>query len=339
MANRDILAIGTSAGGVEALLFLAKHFPADFPAAVLVTIHLSSHFRSSLDELLSRAGPLPAAFAGDGDPIENGRIYVAPADRHLLVEGERIVLGHGSRENNARPAIDPMMRSVALCCGRRTVGVVLTGTLSDGASGLWALGQSGGMTVVQDPGDAAFSDMPSNALKRLKPDHVVSLKALPKLLASLASEPAGKPMPVPKSIDFEIEIAKGAHATIEDMDRFGRRSGFACPDCHGAMWEIEEGELVRFRCHVGHTYTAELMSVALDENLRRSLGSALRVLEERRALSRDLEFKAEQSGQLHLAATWAQRADEFQRELSVIRQSIDRVDKIAAEWQNKAAAE
>jgi two-component system chemotaxis response regulator CheB len=184
--------------------------------------------------------------------------------------------------------------------------------------------------VVQDPSDAAFSDMPVNALKRLTPDHVVTLEAMPQLFVSLALEPAGQPMPVPKSIGFEIEIAKGRHATIDDMDQIGRRSGFACPDCHGAMWEIDEEELVRFRCHVGHTYTAELMSMALDENLRRVLGSALRVLEERRALSRNLELKAEQDGQPHLAVTWAQRADEFQRELSVIRESIERVDKIAA---------
>ena len=142
--------------------------------------------------------------------------------------------------------------------------------------------------VVQDR-DAAFSEMPANALKQLRPDHVVSLEAMPKLLVSLALQADGKPMPAPKNIGFEIEIAKGGHATIEAMDQIGRRSGLGCPDCHGAMWEIDEGELVRFRCHVGHTYIAEMMSVALDENLRRSHGSALRVLEERLALSRSLE--------------------------------------------------
>jgi two-component system chemotaxis response regulator CheB len=336
MSNRDVLALGTSAGGVEALLFLAKSFAPDFPASVFVTIHLPSHFRSSLDEVLDRAGPLPAVFAKDGDRLRKSHIYIAPTDRHLLIEKDRIVLGHGSRENNARPSIDPMMRSVAACCGARAVGVVLTGTLTDGASGLWAIGQCGGLTVVQDPSDAAFSDMPTNALNRIRPDHVVTLAAMPKLLESLALQPEGDPMPVPESIGFEIEIAKGSHSAIDDMDQIGRRSGLACPDCHGVMWEIDEGDLIRYRCHVGHTYTAELMSVALDENLRRALGSALRALEERRALARKLEQQAERSGQAHLARSWAQRAAEFQRELNVIRDSVDRIDKIAAQHEKRS---
>jgi two-component system chemotaxis response regulator CheB len=338
MSNRDILALGTSAGGVEALLFLARSFAPDFPASVFVTIHLASQFRSSLDEVLDRAGPLPTVFAQDGDAVRKSCIYIAPVDRHLIIEGDRIVLGHGSRENNSRPAIDPMMRSVAACCGSRAVGVVLTGTLSDGASGLWAINQCGGLTVVQDPGDAAFSDMPMNALNRIQPDHVVTLAAMPKLLASLALQPAGEPMPVPESIGFEIEIAKGGHAAIEDMDRVGPRSGLACPDCHGVMWEIDEGDLTRYRCHVGHTYTAEMMSLALDENLRRALGSALRALEERRALARKLERQAEQNAQPHLARSWAQRAAEFQRELNIIRDSIERIDKIVARREKRVAA-
>jgi len=144
-------------------------------------------------------------------------------------------------------------------------------------------------------------------------------------------------MPVPESIGFEVEIAKGSHAVIEDMDRIGHRSGFACPDCHGAMWEIDEGDLIRYRCHVGHTYTAEMMSMALDENLRRALGSALRALEERRSLARKLQAQAEQDGQPNLAESWAQRGDEFQRELNTIRDSIDRIDKIAARHRRVAA--
>jgi two-component system chemotaxis response regulator CheB len=257
----------------------------------------------------------------------------------MLVMDERIMLDHGPRENNTRPAIDPMMRSAAACCGARTIGVVLTGTLNDGASGLWAIDQCGGISVVQDPSDAAFPDMPLNAMNRLKPDHVVTLAAMPRLLLSLVSQSVGNSMPVPQSVKFEIEIARGGHATIEDMDGVGRRSGFACPDCHGALWEIEEGELVRYRCHVGHTYTAEFMSVALDDNLRRALGSALRALEERRALARKLEAQAEKNDQPHVAASWSKRALEFEQELKVIRTSIERMDRIAASEELKHAAE
>ncbi len=338
MANRDILAIGTSAGGVDALLFLTARLPADFPAAVVVTIHLPSYLPSSLDEILQRGSSLPVGFASEGETIRKGRIYLAPPDRHFLIVDGRAVLGQGPRENNSRPAIDPMMRSVAACCGPHAAGVLLTGTLNDGASGLWALDQCGGVTVVQDPSDAAFPDMPTNALNRLRPDHVIGLAAMPKLLTSLALQPAGEPVPVPESIRFEIEIARGRNSSIEEMDRLGRRSAFACPECHGVMWEIDEGELVRYRCHVGHTYTAELMSLAFDDNLRRGLASALRALEERRTLAQNLERQATRNGKPMLAASWSRRAEEFEKELDVIRRALRRLDDVALRADRKAAA-
>src|SRR5262245_27394919 len=269
MANRDVLAIGTSAGGVEALLYLAKHFSPGFPAAVVVTIHMPSDARSSLDTLLSGCGPLPAVFAADGDAVENGRIFIAPPGRHLLVDGGILSLGMGPRENNVRPAIDPMLRSAGLCCGGRTVGVVLTGTQGDGASGLWAINRCGGMTVVQDPNDARFPDMPLAALKQARPHHIASLADMSPLLEKLVRQPAGEPVACPKSISYEVAIARNGHYTMKDMDKIGRRSVLTCPDCNGVMWEIGEEDLVRYRCHVGHAYTDRKMSTALDDNLRR----------------------------------------------------------------------
>lgn len=328
MANRNVLAIGTSAGGVEALLFLAKRLPADLPAAVLVTIHLSSHGRSSLPDLLSNAGPLPAGFAAEGDAIRQGRIYVAPPGRHLLIDGEVIALGSGPRENNVRPAIDPMLRSAAACCGHRSVGVVLTGTLDDGASGLWALNQAGGTTVVQDPQDAAFPEMPVTALNQAKPQHVAKLADMPALLDRLVRQPAGQPGAVPESLRLEVEIARNGHSSMQDMDRIGRRSVLACPDCHGVMWEIGEGDLMRFRCHVGHAYTEETMGWALDENLRRALGSALRALEERVQLADKLQRQAVLRGHRMVAAHWTERKQEFEAEADVVRKAVQRADEI-----------
>lgn len=330
MANRDVLAIGTSAGGVEALIFLAKRFPREFPAAVFVTIHLPSHSRSLLDELLTNAGPLRAQFARDGDTVRKGQIYLAPPDRHLLLDGDRVGLGEGPRENNARPAIDPMLRSTALCCSGRAVGVVLTGSLGDGASGLWAVRQGGGITVVQDPTDAAFSEMPLTALNRANPDHVVTLNEMPGLLQRLAHEPAGEARPLPHSIKYEVQVARTGQGNMEEMDSIGRRSVLACPDCGGVMWEIDEEDLIRYRCHVGHTYTAEVMSLALDEGLRRALASALRALEERVALARKLQRQAADSDHRLLAQNWAEKAREFEREMDVIRGSIRRMDRLAA---------
>jgi len=233
MANRDILAIGTSAGGVDALLRLAGGLPADLPASVLVTIHLSRHFVSALDQVLSDAGPLPARFAKDGEPLRKRQIYLAPPDRHLLVEDEHLRLGSGPRENNSRPSIDAMLRSAAVCCGGRTVGVVLTGTLGDGASGLWAVRQCGGLTVVQDPHDAAFAEMPQTALEKARPDHVVSLDDMPRLLSGLVHQPAGETVEAPSSLRYETGIARKGGLAMDDMDRIARRSVLACPDCHG----------------------------------------------------------------------------------------------------------
>lgn len=326
MSNRDIVAIGTSAGGFEALLFLAKGFRKDFPAAILITIHLPSEFRSSLDEILTRAGPLRAKFADEGEVIERSKIYIAPPGRHLLINGEQLWLGIGPRENGARPAIDPMMRSVAVCCGNRAVGAVLTGTLVDGASGLWAIDQTGGTTLVQDPADAAFPEMPQTALKRIEPDHVVHLRDMPELLGALVRQPAGEPVTAPDKLRYEVEIAKSGRASIDGMDWFGGRSALTCPDCGGTMWHLKDGALSRYRCHIGHAYGEEQMVANYDDNLRRAMASALRAINERVELVSKLRDQAKAAGQPGLAKTWSERSEEFQREADAITAAIGRLD-------------
>jgi two-component system, chemotaxis family, protein-glutamate methylesterase/glutaminase len=333
MANRNVLAIGTSAGGVEALRYLASRFPADLPASVLITIHLPREFRSNLDSILSGAGPLAAAFAENGESLRKSRIYLAPAGRHLLIDGERLWLGTGPRENHARPAIDPMLRSAAVCCGPRSVGVILTGALSDGAAGLSALKRCGGRTVVQDPQDAVFQEMPTTAMNQVKPDNVIGLAEMPALLESLVREPAGQRTPIPLNLKYEVEIAKGGRMSMDDMDRIGRRSVLVCPDCGGTMWEIDNGELVRYRCHEGHAYTSELMSMAVDENLRRTLASALRVLAERIALATRLGTDARERGRETLANSWDMQVEEFEQQAKLIRDSLSRIDQLITRFQ------
>jgi two-component system chemotaxis response regulator CheB len=338
MSNRDILAIGTSAGGVDALRFLASEFPKDLPASVLVVIHLSPQFQSSLDSILTQAGPLPARFAEEGTKLQHGQIYIGPPNSHMLVDGYELRLGHGPRENNSRPAIDPLFRSIGLCCGHRAVGAVLTGSLGDGASGLHTLHECGGLTVVQDPGDAAHSGMPEAALSKFRPDHVASLAVLPSLFQRLVSEPAGLRVEPSRELVYEVDVARGGAANMNEMDRIGRRSLLACPDCHGVMWEIQEGTLLRYRCHVGHAYTAELMSLALDENLYRALGSGLRALDERVALAEKLYEQAEESGRTHLAESWRKKLAEYNHEAKILRESIRRFDEVAARAVQKIAS-
>lgn len=330
MDTRDILAIGTSAGGFEALHYLASQFPEDFPASILVTIHLPSDFPSQLDRLLSKAGRLPAAFASDNQELAKGRIYIAPPDYHLLVVDHRLLLGAGARENHARPAIDPMFRSLAVCCAERTVGVVLTGTLNDGAAGLWALKECGGLTVVQDPAGAAFPEMPRAALLRSRPDRIAPLSEIPALLQHLVQQPSGEPKPVADRLKLEVEIARDRHMPIGDMDRIGRRSVFTCPDCGGVMWEIRNGDLVRYRCHVGHAYSTELMDAEINRQTQDAMATTVRTLKERLILAQQLEARAREQGWVDEAKSWGRKREQLEQELAVITAAVGQSHEIAA---------
>ncbi len=227
----------------------------------------------------------------EGEVKRKSRVYIPGG--HLIVDGEQLWLGIGPRENNARPAIDPMLRSVAVCCGNRGIGVVLTGTLGDGASGLWAVNQTGGVTVVQDPQDAAFPEMPQTTLMGMEPDYVTQLRDTPGLLHALVHQPAGDLIAVPDNFRYEVEIARNARASMNGMDWFGARSVLTCPDCGGIMWELKDGAMSRYRCHIGHAYAGEMITVGLDERLKRAMASALRALDERIALVVKLRDEAE----------------------------------------------
>ncbi|MCC6888883.1 MAG: chemotaxis protein CheB [Hyphomicrobiales bacterium] len=325
MANRDLVAIGASAGGVRAVAALVGALPKDFPAAILLTQHLSPTSRSILDRILGEAGPLPARFATDGQPLIKGEITIAGPGRHLMIDGDRVLLGRGPRENNARPAIDPMFRSVALCCGHRAIGVVLTGTMGDGASGLHALGQCGGITVVQDPKDAEFPEMPLTAMVRSAPYYVMPLAEMPALLERLVHQPAAAPVAASKSLETETAIARGRQLAIEDMDQIGRRSVLTCPDCGGVMWEMND-DVPRYRCHVGHAYHIEPMNRAQQHSIHTALATAMRTLRERAVAVEKLRQQAIARGQHRASQHWTQVRDEILGEAEVIRQAIERAD-------------
>jgi hypothetical protein len=188
--RRDVVVIGASAGGVEALQRLVAGLPPDLPAAILVVVHIPSYCESELDRVLSRAGPLRAQRAIDGEPLAPGRIYVARADHHMMVRGNLIRLTRAPKESRVRPSIDVLFRSAAQSLGPRVIGVLLTGTLDDGSAGLWAVKDQGGLAIVQSPADCAFPSMPQSALAQVQVDHAVPMVSMPALLARLVSEPA-----------------------------------------------------------------------------------------------------------------------------------------------------
>jgi two-component system, chemotaxis family, protein-glutamate methylesterase/glutaminase len=332
MPDHDIVVVGASAGGVEALADLTASLPPDLPAAVFVVLHVPSTGTSALPDILSRHGPLPAAHVKDGEPIEHGRIYVAPPDHHVLLRSGHVHLARGPRENGHRPAVDPLFRSAAREYGSRVVGVVLSGALDDGTAGLAAIKTRGGLTVVQEPADALYPNMPGSALEHVRVDHVRPAAAMGTLLARLILEPAGEGSP-PAGSDMEVEVAvEGFSLDAIEGEHPGRPSGFSCPDCNGVLWEIQDGELQRFRCRVGHAWSPESLLTQQSEGLEAALWIALRSLEERAALARKLAEPARRRGHTFSARRFEEQATEAQQAARLVRNLLLDRANFATAW-------
>jgi two-component system, chemotaxis family, protein-glutamate methylesterase/glutaminase len=281
--GRDIIAIGASAGGVDALPKLIGSFPSDLPASVFVVLHVSPQGPSLLPKILGRKASLPVQHAIDGEAIRHGHVYVAPPDHHLQVEQGRVHLSRGPRENRHRPAIDPLFRSAADSYGPRVVGVVLTGYLDDGTAGLYTVKVRGGVAVVQDPQDASVPAMPQSALRNVKVDHSLPLSAIGPLLVQLARKRVIRPAKNGKK-----PVPKRTLTPRKMVEKLGPPSEFICPECSGPLWELKEGRPLQFRCHVGHSYSPESLLADHSDGLERALWAAVRTLDERAALLRRL---------------------------------------------------
>ena len=316
--------VGASAGGVEALVGFVRCLPQNLPAAVFVVLHLPSDAKSVLPQILDRAGPLPASRAVDGESTEHGRIYVAPPDFHLLLEPGRVRLARGPRENHHRPAVDPLFRSAARFYGPRVVSVVLSGTLDDGASGTFAVKMRGGLTMVQDPSEALFSSMPQSAATYVEVDWSLPVAEMGPLLARLAAEPVAEEgvAPVSRELEIESKVAAMEAGALHENERPGTPSGFACPDCSGALWELQDGDLVRYRCRVGHAFTASTLLADQSDELEDALWMALRALEEQAALAHRLADRSRDRGQTTLVSRFEEQEREVTERAEVIRRLL-----------------
>jgi two-component system chemotaxis response regulator CheB len=324
MPGHDIIVMGASAGGVEAISQLARGLPGNLPAAIFVVLHVPAHSPSMLPQILNRKGELTALHPADGEAIQRGRIYIARPDYHLLIEPGRIRLVRGPRENGHRPAVDPLFRTAARAYGPRVVGVVLSGTLDDGAAGLAAIQQCGGVTVVQDPDDALYPGMPRSALEVTAVDHTLPVAVIAGLLDRLAREPISDPAgsPLSNGMEMESQMAAFNMDAIEDEDRPGRPSGFACPDCGGALWELTEGDLIRFRCRVGHAWSANGLVAEQSESIETALWTALRALEERASLCTRVAERMSAKGINTSAARFRDQAADSRRRAATLRQVL-----------------
>ena len=321
--THDIIVIGASAGGVEAIGRVISELPRDIRASVLVVLHISRG-KSLLPEILTRAGRLRAFHPEDGQPLEYGRVYVAPPDRHLIVEPGRVRIVHTASENGVRPAVDPLFRSAARSYGSRVLAILLTGALDDGTAGIAAVRAAGGITIVQDPEEAFAPGMPRSAIASGMVDHVLPVRDIPVLLTALVDEKAPDRRASAHHPHLRrMEPDLGApHLAVHNSDRPGKPSVFTCPECHGTLWEADEAGLLRFRCRVGHIYSPETMLASQTDEVDRALWTALRTLEERAALAHKLAERARERQHPLVDKAFTERANETEREADQIRQLL-----------------
>jgi len=315
--------MGASAGGVEALSTVLAELPRDLRAAVLVVLHLARG-RSMLPEILSRASRLRAIHPEDGDSLEYSKVYVARPDHHLIVEPGKVRVVHGPTENGCRPAVDPLFRSAARVYGPRVIGVVLTGALDDGTAGLAAVKEAGGVAIVQDPDEAFAPSMPNSARALVAVDHILPVREMGVLITELTREETGSTAvrtTAPHVAAMESDLAPPSVA-LHENDRPGKVSIFTCPECHGTLWEADERGIVRFRCRVGHVYSAESMLAAQTDSVDRALWTALRSLEERAALTHRLAERAQQRKHRWVARAFAERAEAADSHAAVLRELL-----------------
>jgi two-component system chemotaxis response regulator CheB len=319
--NHDIVVIGASAGGVEALRRLMRDLPADVSAAIFIVLHIG-RFESHLAELLDQAGPLPVTEAESGGAIERGHVYVAASDRHLLLHDRHMMLRRGPRENMTRPAIDPLFRSAACNFGARVIGVVLSGALDDGTAGLRAIKRCGSIAVIQDPADAAVPDMPRSAQRHVEIDHAAPISGMGALLASLAGRPAGTTPKIPTEICLEAAIAAQELQEMTREDQLGTPSPFSCPECGGGLWELADGSMLRYHCHLGHAYTADAMLAAEAEEIERPVSRLLRSSKDRAELTLRLADRERARQNNRLADQLQARAKEYQESADLLQRLL-----------------
>jgi two-component system, chemotaxis family, protein-glutamate methylesterase/glutaminase len=338
MPKRNIIVIGGSSGSFESFKKIAAALPKDLDASIFIVWHMAPDVRSVLPQILNNVGPLFASDAREGERIESGRIYVARPDHHLLLDDSHIRVTRGPKENRFRPALDPLFRSAAYNYGPRSIGVVLSGALDDGTSGLWTIKHRGGLAVVQDPNDADISSMPENAIREVDVDHIVPVADMPELLVRLSSqevperaEGAMQDSSEDKRTRLEIRIAAEDNALEAGVMEWGELSPFTCPDCSGVLSKIKDGNRPRFRCHTGHAFSSDSLLAALTETIEESLWSAIRGVDESIMLLNHIGDHFAEVNQGPTAAKFFQKAIEAGKRNDLIRKAVFEHEHLSAE--------
>ncbi len=329
MEKRNIIVVGASAGGFEALKKLVAGLPNDLAASIFIVWHMPPDVRGVLPQVLNRAGTVFAEHASDGERIAENRIYVAPPDRHLLVENDRVRVTRGPKENRFRPAVDPLFRSAAYAYGNRVIGVILSGALDDGTAGLWTVKNRGGIAIVQDPFDAEVPSMPSNALREVEVDYMVPISEMAELLVRLSreeiaenSEETMNNKAEDEKTAIEISIAAEKSAFEAGVMNIGSLTPYTCPECHGVLSALTDGSIRRFRCHTGHAYSADSLLASVTESIENSLYDVIRGVEESVMLLNHLGDHFAEVNQPKLAAVYFKKANEAKDRAAYVRKAV-----------------
>jgi two-component system chemotaxis response regulator CheB len=323
MSAGRIVVIGASSGGLEALRVIARQLRAGFPAPIAIVLHIAPDSPGLLGPIFAAVGPLPASNAVDGMRLQPGHIIIAPPDQHLLIEPGLVRTSRGPKENRSRPAIDPLFRSAAQVYGPGAIGVILTGSLDDGAAGLWAIKRLGGTAIVQDPADALFPSMPTSAARLVDVDYLLPLSDIPMVLQRLVAAPIEGPrvVDIPRTLEVEVEMAKSSHPHQPGLIDVAEPSPFACPECHGVLLRLKWAHRLRFRCHTGHAYSADSLMAAVREGIEESLWSAVRAVEEAALLMECLAGDLAERGH-------GEQSEALAAEAARTRRSSDRVRRL-----------
>ena len=322
MSKRDIIVIGASSGGFEALKRIVAKLPANFSPSIFIVWHMSAEVNGILPQVLNKLGTINASNAVDGEPIKPNHIYVAPPDHHMLIEDDHIKVTRGPKENLFRPAVDPLFRSAAFTFKNRVIGVILSGALDDGTSGLWKIKANGGIAVVQDPDDAENPSMPASALKAVKVDFCLPIDELTKQLITLSNQEITKDdfMAInDDQTEAEIAIAAEENAFKVAPSVSGKLSLYSCPECHGVMSEIMEDSLIRYRCHTGHAYSAKTLLQSLSQKTEDSLYNVIRGMDETVFLLNHMGDHYSEANEPKLAAAYFLEANKTFEQSNILR--------------------
>jgi two-component system chemotaxis response regulator CheB len=323
-----IVCIGASAGGLNAVGELVSQFPLQINAAIFVVLHLSkSAIGDILVTRLEKATSLSCEVAKNGVIIQPGHIYIAPPDVHLLVGDGKIVIGHGPPENRFRPSIDVLFRSAAAHYGEKTIGIILTGFLNDGTVGMWSIKQSGGHTIVQDPNEAEYPDMPLSVLETMETDYCTQLKKISDVVLKIIEDAESKGISPPPAIVAESKLSEKSATTIEQVAELGEKTLFACPDCGGGLWQISNDRVKHYRCHIGHSYSETDMIVRQSQAIEQTLWVALRMMEERKILLKKTATENENKGLTSLSVSMREQARQLENHVEKLKELLFAVVK------------